>query len=137
MEWWQWVAWSVALLSGLGGLILGIRAERRARYRPLWTPEIERQSSLFHNRTGEDAINVRLDVGDGWRLTNYRPYSAVASDEAARFATVPTPLDSKAPFSAVLRWVRASSGREYRVRIGDASRAREIDKRLRASRRRK
>lgn len=119
MQWWEWVTWGVALLSGIGGLVLGIRAELRThRYRPHWTPEPGHRSMTFHNRTGEDAMNVRFDIAEGWFLANYQPYGAVAANESARFATVARTPEEPAPYAGVLRWVRPSTGREYRLLVG-------------------
>ena len=127
MEWWQWTTWGVALVSGIGGLVLGIRAELRGtRYRPRWTPEGGNRSMTFRNRTDEDAMNVRLNVSEGWFLNNYRPYGAVAVDEIATFATVPRDPHAPATFACLLRWTRASTGREYRLVTGDPELARKL-----------
>lgn len=120
MDWWQWVTWGVALISGIGGLILGVRAERRNnKYRPRWTPEPGHRSMAFHNRTGEDAMSVRFEVSEGWYLANYQPYGIVPNDESARFATVASDMKKPAPLAGLLRWVRPSTGREYRLRVGN------------------
>lgn len=129
MEWWEWSTWGLALLTGIGGLVLGIRAELRSnRYRALWTPEGGDRSMTFYNRTGEDAMDVRLDVVHGWHLANYQPYAVVHADGAATFATVPASQSSTTEFACLFRWVRPSTGKEYRIGAGNTELARQLSK---------
>lgn len=85
MEWWGWAAWAVSTIAALFGLFFGIRAERRASYRPLWVLTANQE---VVNRTGEDAGNVLVFVQstNTGESTTHRAGS-VAPDGAASFAT--------------------------------------------------
>lgn len=121
-----WVASGVSLIAGIGGLILGIRAEARNRYRKLWVPEFVTRGIRFHNRTGEDAVTVAMVAARGWRVPNQVPYSMVPPDGVAQFALVPDDPRQPAEFGAAIMWVRASNGKQYIRRFGEKNARRNL-----------
>ena len=115
MDWSAWVAWSVTLVTALGGLILGIRAERRApRYSETW---IFRggMPCVWINRTGEDALNVRIRANVSGQPEVSRLYPHVAPDTDVQLL-VPGPAGAiSRPFdmSYSIEWVRPADGKRY------------------------
>ncbi len=120
MEWWGWITWATTLITAVTALVLGIRAERRARYHRHWTMEIEPRRVTFHNRTGEDASNVWLRVSIPWQIGSRRAVMSMvpADGEAAFVIHSPEGTDRDTPFVAWLTWQRSSTGREYTIRCG-------------------
>lgn len=118
-QWWEWLGWVVAILSGVGGLWLGIRAEMRNRYKKAWTLEIARGRVTFHNRTGEDANDVQLLLDPKlWQPVNYMPYSMVPANGSAGFALRPTAATRETPFTVGITWTRPSTSASYRKNFG-------------------
>lgn len=106
MEWWGWAAWFVSTVAALFGLFFGIRAERRAAYRPLWVLTANQE---VINRTGEDARNVLVFVQSttGERTTHQT--GSVAADDAVSFAT--SHIQGKREVFVV--WMRPTTNRMY------------------------
>jgi hypothetical protein len=106
MEWWGWAAWFVSTVAALFGLFFGIRAERRAAYKPVWVVSPDHGVT---NRTGEDAGNVLVFVQSmSGERTTYRAVS-VAPDDTVSFMT--SRLEGKVELFVV--WVRPTTGRMY------------------------
>lgn len=113
MEWWAWIAWGVAIAAGVSGLVLGIRAERRAtRYEPLWVTDTVGSSILFYNRTGEDATMVKVTLVGG---SHFGPdtFRLVPNDQS-----IPVSPKQSGPtggFNVIpyVEWTRPKTGKRY------------------------
>lgn len=116
MNWWGWATWGLTTAIALGGLVLGIRAERRAsRYKPHWSGQSGNPIRMY-NRTGEDASNVQVVVGEGRRTQGRLVTSLVQPDEAVtvHFISAQSAPDN-VPWIDHVRWVRTSTGRTYQT----------------------
>jgi len=114
MEWWGWVAWGITSVTAVAGLVFGIRAERRAsRYKPLWVGASGNPIRYF-NRTGEDANNVRVTVGEGRRKLGNEVTWHVPNDGhvEVNFAHDSSIADD-VPWIKSVYWVRSSTGKSY------------------------
>lgn len=116
MEWWGWVTWGVTALIAAGGLVLGIRAERRLRYREHWVVTDGRSSRLI-NRTGEDAARVHVEVFGGFIAAGRSVHAHVAADDG--FKLVFEPEDGK-EIAYRISWDRPLTGKRHHQRSKDA-----------------
>lgn len=106
MEWWGWAAWSISSTAAAFGLFFGIRAERRASYKPIWvvTPD-----HGLTNRTGEDAGNVRVFIQSRSGERSSHKAISVAPDETVSFMKSPV----QGTIELFVVWVRPTTGRMY------------------------
>lgn len=124
---WDWLAWSLTTLVAIGGLVLGIRAETRARYRPDFRVVVEDSKSRAINRTGEDATEIHaffLPSGGGAVFTS--PFLAADNEVTFAMPDLPTPDDR-----ITVDWVRPLTGKRYRQVIRNAHDNRSWQQRMR------
>jgi hypothetical protein len=108
MEWWEWITWAVALSTGIGGLVLGLRAELRAtRYAPLWALRVA-TPNRFVNQTGEDATSVTVRI-EGAMIQSTRTSFALV--EAGKSFEVLT--KEREGFRWEVAWTRPLTGKTY------------------------
>ncbi|MGB3414149.1 MAG: hypothetical protein WBA28_05475 [Microbacteriaceae bacterium] len=112
MEWWGWITWSVTALIALGGLVLGIRAERRVSvYKADWSVFVRSNVTII-NRTGEDASDVFLSAQTAEKPTTV---GFVRNDEE-RTVMIRVPMDTpfkSQPFVPAIYWTRSRTGERY------------------------
>lgn len=100
-------AWVIATASGVTGMVLGIRAEMRHRYRTTW---VLSHDSTVTNRTGEDVANVRVfEVYEDGSPNRESYFRTVAPDESV---SIP-PVDKTRRL--IIVWTRPSADRKLHV----------------------
>ncbi|QJU52965.1 hypothetical protein SCB71_06505 [Herbiconiux sp. KACC 21604] len=114
MEWWEWVTWGLAIVTGISGLILGIRAELRApRYKAHWAV-IGGIPIDFINRTEEDATDVTIHI-EGASQPIDRTFAFVEAGTKAQVLAQPAKDDiGEHPMKFFIEWTRPLTGKRYR-----------------------
>lgn len=116
MEWWGWVTWGVTALIAAGGLVLGIRAERRLRYREHWVVTDGPVSRVI-NRTGEDAARVHVEVFGGRIVGTRSVHRLIAADEEFKLRFE---ADDGKELAYRISWDRPLTGKRHHQRSKDA-----------------
>ncbi|TFB88607.1 hypothetical protein [Cryobacterium luteum] len=113
----RWLGtWSVAF----GALVLGIRAERRARkYAANWTIHAKHDTGTVINRTGEDASHVSANLFPGGGSFLFER-DIVHDGESVSF-TIDRPIHQSVDVVQV-RWKRPADGNRYLYFDSDADR---------------
>lgn len=113
MEWWEWVTWSVTAAIAAGGLVLGIRAERRNRYQRVWLVT-DGYPTRFVNRTGEDATRVKIEIFGGHIRWGKNAFDHLAADEKVEMSIEPETPDGMVGYR--ISWTRPANGKAYVLR---------------------
>ena len=113
MEWWAWIAWAAAIVTGVSGLVLGIRAERRAtRYEPRWVFSSLGSAVQVINRTGEDATKVTVGLF-GADIRGRSAFDLVENNTTVEVYPVQSGPTGGFNVNAYVEWTRHATGRRY------------------------